>query len=294
MHRLIFFLLILILQTLAQDSLSGNIGGMIFEPAKGPFIVKSDITVPEGTETIIKAGCVFLFHPFAGIIVNGSFSVEGVPDSSVVFTSFSDEKYSKDTKDTAKPFDWNGIFIAPKAGDVRFSDIKLTYSVFGIKSQKDEIIVKNALFKANGQFHITIKDKIQEVTDGVPFNYEKKTEEPLKNNNPPAEKRGFNKALPLIGGATGLVMGAAAVVSFIIVNNTGEDYKNEVDPDKQKELKRRHTSFQTAGIVLTGVSAICLSTSAVLYVKNKNQIKKSISIYVSPTCEPEIGMIIHF
>jgi hypothetical protein len=292
MFRLIFLLFLCSLSIHAQDTLSGNIGGMVFESSKGPFIVKDNITIEEGKTTAIKAGCVFLFRPFTGIAVNGSLSVEGSPQSPVVFTSCSDNKYASDAKEKATDFDWNGIHISSHAGAVNFSNFTLTYSVYGIKSQKENIVLNTALFNANGQFHFTINDKMQNVTAGIPFNYEKKTAEPIKNIT--TEKSGFKKALPVLVGATGLATGAAAIVSFIISNNAANDYKNEIDPNKQNSLKRKRTSFQTTGIVLTCISTICIPLSAVLYIRNKNQSEKSLSIYLAPASEPEIGMTIRF
>jgi hypothetical protein len=286
MHRLIFLLLLLSLSIFAQDSLSGDIGGMTFEPSKGPFVIKDNITVQNGKSTVIKAGCVFLFRQFTGIIVNGNLSVGGTPESSVVFTSVSDDKYSKETKDTAKPFDWNGIYIAALAGNVRFSNFNLSYSVFGIKAQKEDIVLKDALFKANGQFHLTIKDKIQAVTDGVPFNYEKPSVKEIPVQTSRTGRSVFGKELPLILGATGLVTGTAAVGSFIIMADANKDYKTEIDPVRQKVLEKKFKANRAAGIVCTGVSLICLPISAILFIKNK----KSVSINLSPILGHETGL----
>lgn len=296
MQRLLFLFFLFSVTIYAHDTLSGDIGGIKFEPSEGPYIVKSDITVPEGKETIIHAGCVFLFRPFTGIIVNGNLSVLGTPESSVVFTSVSDENYSKETKDTAKPFDWNGIYIAPHAGNVHFSDFNLLYSVFGIKAQKEDIVLKNAQFKANGQFHLTIKDKILAVTDGVPFNYEKPPVKEITAQTKPVGKNAFSKDLPLILGATGLVTGTASVVSFLIMADANNDYKNTLDPIRQKELKKKYTTTRTVGIVCTGLSAICLPLSAFLFINNSRHANNSISFYFSPRFDlkMETGMMMCF
>jgi len=50
------------------------------------------------------------------------------------------------------------------------------YSVFGIKSQKDDILLQNGNFKQNGQFHFTINDNIHYVQDNISYSYIPKNE----------------------------------------------------------------------------------------------------------------------
>jgi len=296
MHRLTLLLLLLTLNQHAQDSLSGNIGGMTFEPSGNPYIVKDNITIQEGKTTKIKAGCVFLFRPFTGIMINGGLTVEGTTQSPVIFTSSSDEKHASNVKTPAAPFDWNGIFISPHAGDVSFSNIELAYSTYGIKSQKDGIVLKNALFNANGQYSFTIHEKMQEVTLGVPFNYEKMADEKTEDIPKPGKSDNPSNMLPLILGATGIVAGVAAIVTFVKTGEANREYKNEIDPAKQKELEKKFNGNRTAGIACAGVSAICLPISAMLFIKNKRQVKKTVSIYfINPIDhEMELGMTMRF
>jgi hypothetical protein len=300
MHRIVFLIILLPLSIRAQDSLAGNIGGMIFKPSKEPFIVKADIIVPEGKETIIEAGCVFLFSPFAGIKVNGSLLVNGTPESLVVFTSCSDPKYVSDAKEPANPGDWNGIDIVPQADDILFSNFLLTYSTYGIKSNKIEMVLERAFFNDNGRNDFAINGKMQPITFGVPFNYGKRKDEKTEITAK-QEKSGVSSIVssnvkPLIIGSAGIVTGVAAIVTFVKMDEVEKDYRNEFDPARQKELEKKHTTTRAAGIICTGASAICLPISAMLFIKNRHKVQKSVSIYfLSPTdSEMEIGMTIRF
>ncbi len=114
MYRLIFIIILFSFHLHAATMLSGDIGGRTFAPSGNPFIVRDNITVPPGKAAVIKAGCVFLFRPFTGIVIDGGLSAEGTSQSPVVFTSIFDEKYATNAKEPAKQFDWNGIYISPR------------------------------------------------------------------------------------------------------------------------------------------------------------------------------------
>jgi hypothetical protein len=295
MYRLLLPMLLFAFTAHALDTLSGDIGGRELKPAKGPFIVRDNITVPEGKKTVIKAGCVFLFRPYTGLAVNGAISVEGTQESPVVFTSFSNEKYAKDAKESPKPFDWNGIFVSSKADDVRFHGFILEYSVYGIKSQKEDISVEEAIFKANGQFHFTLKDKIKDVTDGIPYNFtgeQKITAPPAV----PARPKKPNTALMLATGITGIAAGAGAIVSFITVRSANTDYKNEFDPQKQVQLENRFNKFRIAGYGCCAAAAVCIPLSAILFIRNITYNKKTVTVYLSPDFDNEmkLGINVHF
>jgi hypothetical protein len=176
MHLIVLLCIISASTSFAQQTLSGNIGGMTFEATSTPYIITDNITIEKGRKTIIKEGCVFLFRPFTGIIVNGSIIVEGSLKSPVVFSSINDKKYNPQSDLLPNPFDWNGILIASNSGSVTFSNIVLEYSVYGIKSQKEALILNNATFKSNGQFHFTVDEKIMPVAEELPFSYSQKPE----------------------------------------------------------------------------------------------------------------------
>jgi len=154
-----------------QTHISGDISKFVLDSANNPFIVEKDIDVPLKKKVVIGEGCVFLFKPFVGLNVMGSLAVNGARSHPVVFTTINDSTYNNQSSQAANPFDWNGINIDPNAQAVVLRDFKLMYSVYGLKSRKRDIIVKNGTFNANGQFHFTIFDKIIYVQDNISFSY---------------------------------------------------------------------------------------------------------------------------
>lgn len=172
MSKFIFTIIILFCFSIyAQTTITGDISGMTFKPSGNPWIVKENVFVEIGSKTVIKPGCIFLFKPFTGIIVQGSLEVEGQPDAQVVFTSINDSSYNEASTQKAEPFDWNGITIEKTAEKIKITDFILSYSVYGIKSKRVDVVLERGVFRKNGQFQLTINDKIQEVESNLPFNY---------------------------------------------------------------------------------------------------------------------------
>jgi len=167
-----FFLFIsLITFVRAETHITGDITGMTFESGGNPYIVEQDILIPAGSKAVIKEGCVFLFKPFTGLTVHGHLLVEGSVEQPVIFSSVNDGDYNQASEQLPNPFDWNGILISRESGTVTFKNFGLRYSVYGIKSQNQNIVIENGLFRQNGQFHFTINDKIQFVQDNIPYSY---------------------------------------------------------------------------------------------------------------------------
>jgi hypothetical protein len=155
----------------AETRISGDIQGIVFEPGNNPYIVEKDIFVPEGKEIEIPAGVVFLFSSFTGLTVHGHIRVLGTTDNPVVFTSVFDSKYNPASTQLPNPFDWNGILVSNTSVGSYFNNFSLCFSVYGIKSQSQNVVIQNGVFRQNGQFHFTIHDQIQFVQDNIPYSY---------------------------------------------------------------------------------------------------------------------------
>jgi hypothetical protein len=155
----------------AETHLSGRIDRTELLADEGPFIVDSTLVIPPGASLRIAPGTILLFKPFAGIKVGGTLLVEGSAEQPVVFTSINDLEYSLQSTQAPNAFDWNGIAIHSQAEGVVMRHFILKYSVFGIKSQRDDIVIGNAMFWENGQFHFTINDRIMDVKQGFPFSH---------------------------------------------------------------------------------------------------------------------------
>ncbi|MBN1980205.1 MAG: hypothetical protein JW795_01655 [Chitinivibrionales bacterium] len=164
-----------------ETHLSGTLSSKTLDVAGNPYIVDDEVTIPVGNTLVLKAGVVMLFKSFTGINVYGSLLIEGSPDGQVVLTSINDKKFNPAAAQLANPFDWNGVYISDKANTVKLRNFKLMYSVFGIKSHKDDLTIQSGYFHQNGQFHFTINDDIIFVPDNFSFTFSKEA----KSSNHP-------------------------------------------------------------------------------------------------------------
>jgi len=166
------FLIIVLATTLnGQTVISGDLSKFVLDSINNPFIVEKDLEIPAKKKVTINEGCVFLFKQFTGINIAGSLTVNGTQLHPVVFTTINDSLYSTQSSLPANPFDWNGVIIDKNADSVVFKNFILMYSVYGIKSQKRDMTIKNGTFKANGQFHFTVFDKIRYIQDNIPYSF---------------------------------------------------------------------------------------------------------------------------
>jgi hypothetical protein len=155
----------------AETTVSGDVSKIPFDSTGNPFIVESEAVVPQGKTVVISEGCVLLFAEYSGLTVNGSIAINGTDAHPVILSSIHDTAYRHGSSQPPNPFDWNGITIDKNAGHVDLRHFKLMYSVFGLRSQKENISVAGGLFKANGQFHFSINEHIQYVQDNIPYSY---------------------------------------------------------------------------------------------------------------------------
>jgi hypothetical protein len=227
----------------AETLISGNISGITFDVAKNPYIVEKDIIVPKGTNVSIPEGIVFLFHPFTGFQVFGRVAVQGSDTKMVIFTSLNDNVFNAKAEQLPNPFDWNGIFVSKDAEGAFLNNFALKYSVYGIKSQCQNIIIQNAVFQQNGQFNFTVNEQIKLVVEGMPFSYPDSVTSTgttkdvgIKDNKPPINKpdnvsKGGDKSdkkLKIIR-YTCLGVGVVGAVTGIIYGLKIQDYYNQMD-----------------------------------------------------------------
>ncbi len=290
----------------AETHLSDDIGGKVFEPSGNPFIVDQDIFIPKNTRTVFKAGCLFLFKSFTGINVHGSMLVEGTTENPIVFTSINDASYNSKAVQLPNAFDWNGIYVSEESGDIKFRNFKLMFSVFGIKSKKNQITLQNGQFKQNGQFHFTINDNIHYVQDNISYSYnvEKKEEpastqttQPVETEKKPAKKEKSKKSRGRkIAAFATLGVGLASGVAFIITGVKTIQHGNEMDdinaeiensgstPELKNQWETTDKKFKKtkpASIITGIVSGVSLPISLFLFVKkDKSTMTKKISLNV--------------
>lgn len=291
----------------AETHLSENIGGQTLNSAGSPYIVESDLTIPVNTQAVIKPGTVVLFKSFTGINIYGSLLVEGTKDNPIVFTSINDANYNEKAEQLPNSFDWNGIYVNEKAGDIKFRNFKLMYSVFGIKSQKDDITLQNGFFKQNGQFHFTIKDNIHYVQDNISYSYnaekdmadiEKKSDQfistdagtPTKDRSKDDKKKGKPKSGRgrKVAAVTFLSVGAATGISTIITGIIAINHSNTAEDPQQweqgKDFEYYNDKFKAARTIsiITGVTCgISLPVSLFLFIKkDKSKLEKKVTLNI--------------
>ena len=272
-------LLTLFTPVLSQTSLSGNIGGMTLDQSGNPFIVSDNITIPSAKSVTIHEGCVFLFKAFTGIIIYGSLSVEGSLDKPVVFTTINDKKYNLQSNQLPNPFDWNGILITARAEKVKLSNFVLEYSVYGIRSQKEELVISNGTFSQNGQFHFTINDVVKPVVDNMPFNFgELNLETNSSKNDPHAQWR---KPFSISIGAVGIAALGVAGYFFYQKNDYVSRYTRATTQSEMNDLIGRQKSAIRNSIIGVVAGGILLPVGVTMYLLDEHS-RKSRQLSVAP------------
>ncbi len=270
-----------------RTSLSGDLSNYPLDAVNNPFIIEKDIEVPSGKRVIINEGCVFLFKQFTGLNVSGSLIVKGTPSRPVIFTTINDSVYSHFAGQVANPFDWNGITIDKNAGEVAFNEFKLMYSVYGIKSQRRDLIIKNGRFASNGQFHFTIFDKIQYVQENMSFSYPNDSAmvdfslPPIRPAGIDARNR-FHKRIGkgcFITSPLFIIAGAGFLYYAVKGYDNSEKTKNFLDhtllPSTDEKIVEMHRQYndeirkadtqRNLAVAFFGLGAVTLSVGLILY-----------------------------
>ena len=293
---------------LCETHLSGNIGGMTLDKAGNPYIISDNIIVQRKTTSIIKAGCVFLFNNFTGMIVDGDLSVEGTPADPIVFTTVNDSNYFEKPKQLANPFDWNGILITRNAAKVRMSNFILAYSIYGIKSEKEEFSIENGIFRANGQYHLTVRESIKPVNDNYPFSYgiaptqdstlqnptiksevqSSKASEKSTGNKKHAMVFGRNLA-PILIGTAGIVSGVVCGVSANCFFDTRAKYSAEKSARIRDDLKTKGNNQLATSLVTGGIAVVAIPTAIVLFLRDNRRSGSAKKVTLTPYIACEIS-----
>ncbi len=296
MKKLLPFIIFSLYLTIpAQTELSGTISGKTFKPAGNPYLVTETIIISGEKPTTIKPGCVFLFNPFTEIEVSGPLIVSGTTDSPVVFTSINDVQYYQKSEQVPNPFDWNGIVIKNDAGEVRLSDFHIAFSVFGIKSKKDDIVIERGMFRQNGQFHFTINDKIQPVTENILFNYTKK-----KESKPQTDKiktSSWVRPVAISAIAAGCLSLGGMGYFIYKVNDYSDKYNRTLDNSDADNYAGKYDKSVSYSVITGVIGGILIPTGAFLLIRdNKKRGRIAEKVTVSPVAGEANGimLIYHF
>ncbi len=256
-------------------------------------LLADNVVVPQGKTLTIGEGTVLLFKPFTGLVIEGSLTVAGSLEKPVVFTSENDAKYNPAPKQLANPFDWNGIYITQKAQLVKLSNFMLEYSVYGVKSLKEEFVISNGTFTHNGQFHVTVNDSIKNVSDNIPFNFGKKYEKKFNAKSKSGNKTTWRKQVGI-----GLrVMGLAAIGAGGYFYNESKNYDSKYSSASTQNQMDDNWDKKSSSLTIAGTSVFggcVLAACGVTFYLWKPSAKSSKKITVSPILGIDNGISIRF
>ena len=201
------------------DTIAGDLPGVVIAKST-PYLVVSDIYVPQGKTVIMEAGAVFLFKSFTGLHVSGTLLAHGTKDKPVVFTSENDKEYNRASTIDPAPFDWNGIYLHEDAIGSQLSYCAVLYSVDGVTALTKFIRLNPCLFLHNGRASLTILGVQQTVTD-QPYEYALLANDPSLKGVPLAilkDPNAFSRAFLRYSGAaigfTGCIVGIVFTSRF--------------------------------------------------------------------------------
>lgn len=283
MNKIILpIILLLVSISFSQTPISGSIGGMTFKASGNPWLVSGNVFVESESKTVVEPGCVFLFKPYTGMVIAGTFIVDGEKDKPVIFTSINDSLYSETAAKMPEPFDWNGIIVENEAVEVSFSYFRLSYSVYGIKSKISNLSIKDGIFGQNGQFHFTINEKIQGVESNLPFDYNVSSAEKIKTPKKRVKKGTWIKPAGIGTITAGTVL--LGTMGYFIYSSADYDrkYNNTGDYDEsQHYLTKRDGAVKNA--IITGIiGGVFFSTGTGLLLwehSSKSGKKKTVTAY---------------
>ncbi len=148
------------------DTLAGELPSRVKNSGR-PYLVMSDISVRPGETVVLEAGTVLLFRNFTGLQIHGVLKAEGTEDAPLVFTSENDTAYSPVSTMPAAPYDWNGITVFENAVGTSFEQCRVGYSLYGINSLTEQIIIRDCRFRQNGRSDFAVNGEVVEVGSGA-------------------------------------------------------------------------------------------------------------------------------
>ncbi len=124
------------LELYAQSEVGGIQSG-IWSLNKSPYIVKSNIVIPQGLVLKIEAGAVVKFAGNYQLVVRGALIAEGDKTRPIIFTSIYDKEFGKDLTSKLKipqAGDWQGVEFLDECDDYTtvMNHCIIRYSNWGI------------------------------------------------------------------------------------------------------------------------------------------------------------------
>ena len=215
------------------DTIAGDLPGVVVAKTK-PYLVVSDIYVPQGKTVIMEAVAVFLFKSFTGLHVSGTLLAHGTKDKPVVFTSENDKEYNHASAIDPAPFDWNGIYLHEDAIGSQLSSCAVLYSVDGLSSLTKFIRLSPCLFLHNGRASLTIAGVLYAVTD-QPYEYALSANDPSLRGVPVAILKDPNASSRTILRYSGAAISLTGFIMGIVFSSKLSTASHEFDAISGKE-----------------------------------------------------------
>lgn len=242
-------------------------------------VVKANITVKAGDTLTVKAGSELLFNNYTGLIVKGHLRAIGTSEQPIVFASVADT-----TADGGGAFDWNGIEIAA-TGSADLAYCLIANATSGLTTYMTRSVnLDRCIFKANGQWHVSMAGEIQPVTEGTPYSFaaaaptiptpaELAEATPPPPQTPTAALTKPTDTRRRIWKWTLIGVGAAAAIGgtaeLIHADKIKQDYDRYVPgnanfdaatPEERQhrydDLRSSHSTARTVGWILIGAAAV--------------------------------------
>jgi hypothetical protein len=138
--------------------LAGNLEPVIINVGT-PYLVAADIIVPPGETVEIEEGTIFAFKPFTGLLVHGTLIAKGNALNPIIFTSENDVAAPAGSAAAPAPYDWNGITIFEHAEGTVLQHCTISYSLFGLNTGTDQVVIRQCYFYENGKSDLVLKGK---------------------------------------------------------------------------------------------------------------------------------------
>jgi len=262
-----------VLQVFGGSHIAGPIRGTI---GPGDYFVDSSIVLQPPDTLLILPGTRVYFQPFSGFDVHGTLLAKGTDSLPVAFSSYEDYLSRQPVGGNPAAFDWNGIRIVGDSARAHFSNVSISYSVFGISGEGDSvrIVLDSVTFFSNATAHFIVNDYLFPVTPFVPYSNnvighkparnsqqnEISTTEPVKSNDKKsiAFLQDFYEKTSSWGRWTSVsafVLGSAlSVGGHYLAEKTHSEYTSARNSDNARTLREkrdRYAVFLPVGLTLS-------------------------------------------
>ena len=105
-----------------------------WQKAEVPFIINSEITIPEGLTLTIGPGVIIKFSTLGRVYIGVNLSARGTSQEPIVFTALIDDQYGGDTTNNGESVGWQGywdfIYFFPSSGGSLLQNVIIKYAGF--------------------------------------------------------------------------------------------------------------------------------------------------------------------